>query len=651
LFSFCRLHVFILNIKHKGAYISYLFVNAKSNVMKQPLFCFFLLTLIWQGKLSAQRQNNNWYFGYNNSISFSPSFTVSSGQTLTDEGTASISDASGNLLFYTDGITIWNSNQQPMPGGNGVLLGNTTSTQSATIVPLPGSNTLYYVITADQGGYLSPNQGINYTVVDMTLNNGLGDVVTLNSPLLVPPATEKVTACLHENCVDYWVVTHSFGGNQFQAFQLTASGFLPPVISNVGMPHLNSTGTFAETIGYLKFSPNKNRLALAVYGDASFAEVFDFDASTGIISNPIMFNYPQATSISEGAYGVSFSPNSNLLYISFISSSSVSDVLYQYDLTSGNPATIIASQQIIATSPNSPTTFYGALQIGPDNKMYMANYTNNLDVIEFPNVPGTGCSFQPGAIVLLGNGGLGLPNIVENSTNGFNSVNLGNDTLFCATQGSFTLAVNNIPGNFYSWSTGSTDTSIIVSAPGVYTLTVINTTCADTVVDSLIVSQLLANQYPNEIFSCADSATISPLGLTISGNAYNWNTNQTTPQIQVSTSGTYVVSVSNGSCIISDTIQVDFGTSGAALPVNVFTPNGDGINDVLDFSSAAAEGFDLEVYSRWGTPLFRSANPAQGWDGTFNGSAAEEGVYYWRLRTTDCLGNPEEKTGFVSLMR
>ncbi len=90
---------------------------------------------------------------------------------------------------------------------------------------------------------------------------------------------------------------------------------------------------------------------------------------------------------------------------------------------------------------------------------------------------------------------------------------------------------------------------------------------------------------------------------------------------------------------------------GPVIELNVFTPNGDGINDVFAFSTAATDGFELEIFSRWGNSLFRSNNPAQGWDGTFNSSAAEEGVYYWRLLTADCFGNPEVKTGFVTLMR
>jgi gliding motility-associated-like protein len=90
---------------------------------------------------------------------------------------------------------------------------------------------------------------------------------------------------------------------------------------------------------------------------------------------------------------------------------------------------------------------------------------------------------------------------------------------------------------------------------------------------------------------------------------------------------------------------------GSIISPNVFTPNGDGINDIFVVSSSALNGFEMEIFSRWGNSLFRSSNPAQGWDGTFNGSPAEEGVYYWRLRTTDCFGNPQDASGFVTLMR
>jgi gliding motility-associated-like protein len=324
----------------------------------------------------------------------------------------------------------------------------------------------------------------------------------------------------------------------------------------------------------------------------------------------------------------------------------------QYDLTAGSSAAIQASVQIVATSPIGGFSIYGALQLGPDDKIYMVDVTNQLSVINNPDVPGAGCGFQAGAVTLgFGLGTYGLPNLIDDSDGATLNASLGNDTLFCAGAVNLTLNAPASQQYTYSWSTGSNAQSIVVSGPGSYVLTVNDTVCNITDSDTLIVSQLLQGSYPQEIFSCITPAGIAPQSPMAPGSSFSWNNGDTSSVIQVSTAGVYTVTITNGSCVFSDTVQVDFGNAGVVAPVNVFTPNGDGINDVLVFSTAAAEGFDLEVYSRWGTPLFRSASPAQGWDGTFNGSPAEEGVYYWRLRTTDCFGNPEDVTGFVSLMR
>ena len=99
--------------------------------------------------VNAQKQGNNWLFGYNAGVSWNTGVPVSftGGQTVCDEGVGSISDAAGNLLFYTDGSTIWDKTNTPMPNGSG-LLGNTSTSQDGMIVPYPGSPNLYYVFCA-----------------------------------------------------------------------------------------------------------------------------------------------------------------------------------------------------------------------------------------------------------------------------------------------------------------------------------------------------------------------------------------------------------------------------------------------------------------------------------------------------------------------
>jgi gliding motility-associated-like protein len=218
----------------------------------------------------------------------------------------------------------------------------------------------------------------------------------------------------------------------------------------------------------------------------------------------------------------------------------------------------------------------------------------------------------------------------------------------------------------YNWNFGDPQSITDVSTAsqpsytyqvgGTYTVTLIvnnSSPCLlpiDTATVTVNVLTTPATELGGNRILCAGQTAVLMAGST--GSQYSWNTGETTSSIIVSTPGLYSVQVSNGTCTATDSVQIDFtGNSSLVLPLNVFTPNGDGINDVFDFSTAAAEGFDLEVYSRWGISLFRSADPAQGWNGTFNGSAAEEGVYYWRLRTTDCFGNAEDRSGFVTLMR
>lgn len=105
--------------------------------MKQLTLILFTFLLNFH-LLIAQNQANNWYFGVNAGLTFNttPPSALTDGVVNTAEGSATMSDASGNLLFYTDGITVWNRNHQIMPNGTG-LLGDPSAAQSAIIVPKP----------------------------------------------------------------------------------------------------------------------------------------------------------------------------------------------------------------------------------------------------------------------------------------------------------------------------------------------------------------------------------------------------------------------------------------------------------------------------------------------------------------------------------
>ena len=351
---------------------------------------FSTITLIMlAGLLFAQQERNIWYFGFGAGLDFNSGAptVLTNGALNTDEGCSSICDANGDLLFYTDGITIWDRTHAVMLNGTG-LTGDPSSTQSGIIVKKPGSANLYYVFTI--------NTDWNYSIVDMSLNNGYGGV-TANKNVLIYQGyvSEKQTATYHQNGTDIWVVAHT--QNEFHAHLLSPTGLNPtPVVSVVGPVHPN-------LYGQMKISPQGNRIALGTYAGVTDVSLYDFDKVTGQVSN----NMELTNGITQ-CYGLEFSPNGRWLYCSM---NSAVYTICQYDLSLTNVAAIQASQTIIGNSLAEP----GGMQLGPDGKIYCTQYFNNyLGVINSPNQQGVLCDFDSAAINLgTGSCGLGLPGMIS----------------------------------------------------------------------------------------------------------------------------------------------------------------------------------------------------------------------------------------------
>jgi hypothetical protein len=351
----------------------------------------------------SQKETCNWYFGSQSAVSFCTGSPVNMGGSsmIQYEGCASVSNMNGDLLFYTNGVTVYNKWNQVMMNGTG-LMGHQSSTHSALIVPNPANASRYYIFTADAGAYENPpNDGFRYSEVDITLDNGNGAVITATkNTLLMDSCTEKIAATLHANGTDYWVVTHRWHSNAFYAYRLSASGISAPVISAAGSVH---SGNDDNTIGQMKFNPQGNKLALAVYLDG-FYELFDFDKTTGAIINPVQLTIP--TNIS--CYGVEFSPSGSLLYVT----TAFFGAVFQFDISSGNAQQIQASLVQVGLS----AVINGSLQLAMDGKIYLAHDNTltqghqHLSVINNPDAAGLACDFNYNAFY-LGNGKslLGLP--------------------------------------------------------------------------------------------------------------------------------------------------------------------------------------------------------------------------------------------------
>ena len=346
---------------------------------------------------TAQRLTDKWYFGRQAGLDFASGTPTPllDGAMTTYEGCAAATTKRGELLFYTDGQTVWNRLHQPMPGGRR-LMGSGSSTQSALIVPDPGSGNIFYIFTVAPQG--SPD-GLRYSVVDMTRANGLGDVPRANL-LLLTPVAEKLAAVRHPNGRDVWVVAHRWNSNAFATYLVTADGVsAKPILSNVGSMN---AGPGSNAIGALKFSPDGTKLATAIWRDGNKFEVCNFDRNTGKVSNPRSFGpYLEA-------YGIEFSPDGTKLYGTCNGNSNATTVsesqVWQFDLK-----TKVATQ--VGHSSNHKI---GALQRGPDGKIYVAREDNSfLGVIAQPNVSGTACGYVDDGLKLGGRRSkLGLPGFI-----------------------------------------------------------------------------------------------------------------------------------------------------------------------------------------------------------------------------------------------
>ncbi|WP_048922819.1 YncE family protein [Rufibacter radiotolerans] len=358
---------------------------------------FLPLWLLALGAM-AQKEATNWYFGRRAGISFAQPepAPLKNGMLFSEEGSAVISDAQGNLLFYSNGMQVWNKNHQVMANGS-ELKGHESSVQSALILPKPGSSTLFYLFTTDFQGQ---DHGLQYHVVDMSRNGGLGEVVSKNN-LIFAPVTEKLTAVKHRNGRDFWVLTHRWNSTAFYAYLITANGItFTPVESRIGAMH---TGDNGAAIGFLKASPAGDKLAVATWAPVNKIELFDFDNATGLVSNVVDLGK------FEEAYGVEFSPDGSRLYGGKNGIAGGEARIFQFNLKAGTPDAIIHSGQQVAKSLSRKI---GALQLGPDGRIYVArNSSGYLGVIRNPNALGPNCDYKDNGLN-LGNqkSELGLPN-------------------------------------------------------------------------------------------------------------------------------------------------------------------------------------------------------------------------------------------------
>lgn len=438
------------------------------------------------------------------------------------EGAACISNSNGCLLFYTDGDTIWDSSHNVMSNGTG-LNPNVTPTMCGTIIPRPGSATLYEVFSIDG---MAGSGGLRHAVVDITLNNGLGQVTSKNNAVLTPVA-EKIVAIKHANGVDIWIVVHKYNSNQFYSYLVTANGLqTTPVISTVGVVHSNTT-TYQ---GWMQANTAGDRIALALPGGGNLKGyyLYDFNKTNGSVSNEVAItNFGFSLT-----WGVEFSPNGNYLY-----GNGANNQVVQFDLNAGTGAQIAASKVVVGTF-TTPVQVAHSLQMGPDQKIYMSAWQGtHLAVINDPDSAGTACNFiQNGAAKVSGTLTASIPyfpkfllkynNPQPCQCNLVLKAEADSAKCFGDSTGTLLVEAPNAQGTVkYLWNTGDTTSQIVGLTSGFYTVTVTDSAgCSKT--DSFFVPQpqpsFVSISGPDSICP-GDCATLKA---TVNGNSgpyfFNW---------------------------------------------------------------------------------------------------------------------------------
>jgi hypothetical protein len=287
--------------------------------------------------------------------------------------------------------------------------------QGVVAIPDPANINRYFSFNMSLGiDNAAGHSDLYYNIIDMTLDNGLGDLIIKNQ-FIDGDFVEKVAATRHCNGRDWWIVTHKCASNAYYAYLLDINGLNSiPIISNTGLMYrdtvlaTNASGTYElvdyEYDGALKISPDGKLIGMSNFLNL---EVLNFDNLTGMVGTSLMVDSAGVFGndvLSRNYYGCAFSPNSKYFYAGLSEASDTSNLyhsnIYQYNLNLTTSVDILLSKTPIMVE-NTEIRDYRSLQLGPDNRIYtfrMIDYfpmhKSFLCQINQPDLPGLQSDFQ-----------------------------------------------------------------------------------------------------------------------------------------------------------------------------------------------------------------------------------------------------------------
>jgi hypothetical protein len=517
------------------------------------MFRSIAIILLFVTQISnAQKEGNNWYFGDCSALTFNSGKPVAlkNSTMFTRYGCATISSANGKLLLYTDGRQIYDSTHAQLPGFS--FKDAYLCTQSSLIVPWPDSTHLYYIFTPSA----KPTDSIKYSVVNMKLRGGKGDVVSGKTEIKLPSLSAgKVNAIRHPNRRDYWVAAPIGNTDSIIVYLITPTGISKQTVKTKTGFNFAAGGAYADNnSGYFKFSPDGKKLCVVILGDSSV--LADFDGTSGKLSNIWGFNYK------SGSMGVEFSAKSKYLYVGDLGRR-----LSQYDLTTKDRVSFNASRKTIDSATDYRWTCF---QLARDGKIYITEvYNNKLHAINAPDSVGKKAGFQKNAVALytLFNDGalhVGLPDMVQSffQKKYFDvRSNCSRDTTFFKISNTYELDSAHWdfddPGSgTNNYSTKTVNVFHNYKSPGTYRARLVSfhKIFSDTIYESVVINYPKPFLGNDTIICTSDYISLNPLG---NYQSYLWNTGVKSKSIFITKAGTYRIMVTDyDGCKTADTIYI-----------------------------------------------------------------------------------------------
>lgn len=519
--------------------------------------------------------NIHWALGQGTGLEFT-SGTAAPFQTsiILSEGSAAVSDrTTGDLLFYTNGGSVWNANHVLMPNGIG-LMGNSygySALQGTLIVPFVEDSNKYYIFSLPYEGNLDfdPNSGkkgsLFYSVVDMTLDNFNGDVDTNHKNIVLDTSSLSEAMLAIPGCNnDIWLLVHSFDQSppEYKAYHISKNG-----VNHI--PIISRSLLYVDYVASMTVSPDRKKIAFISWPFG--AELSKFDAVSGIVDNSLQLisKYDSSYEVSidtDGPMSAAFSPDNSKLYITEVTPGAfnVPGRLSQYDVSYFDSISIASSQLQVYNGNGRP---YGIRLYNDTIYTSEAFQFQGTPVhrINRPNNSDTACDFQLNAIPNIGDhiyGTLGSEVVFAISTDTLLTVL---DTTVCeGWENGIYITATDTFSPYYMWSTGETASSIKIEDEGLYWVRY--SKCNEFHIDTFIVRGSIL--FP--------TITIQDFELGVTGGpfeSYQWYFNgEAIPGAiysvyQIHANGDYLVEVSNeyGCTYMSDVYKVDNYTSIADL--------------------------------------------------------------------------------------